>query len=514
MNRYGTSEADGGEWSFLPARTAAAAVDEHGTISAWSRGARHLLGYETDEVVGRPAAELLSAPLPSPARHHLAGQQPWTGRVALRDRNGHRLDAALHAVPLSDAQGRIQWYLETGVPEEEHDSASLALQRHLLQHQPPTQLAVETASRYLPADLHGDVGGDWFDVIPLSGSRVALVVGDVVGHGLTASATMGQLRMAVRTLADVDLPPDELLAQLDDLVLEEIEEGIESGAEFGATCLYAVYDPVSLHCVLASAGHPAPVAVAPDGSARFIDLNPGPPLGVGGLPFEATDVLLADGSLLALYTDGLIENRDRDMDSGMRILLRASGGVRRSPQAVCDRIVTALRPDRAQDDVALLVARIRALGDANVASRHLSPDPAVVADARRWAARQLDRWDLQEAVPATELIISELVTNAIRYAAPPIQLRLIHNSSLICEVSDGSSTAPHPRRARALDEGGRGLFLVGQLTTRWGTRHTPTGKTIWAEQATRSDLRSVRRPHRSSAGGHWADAQHDLGLVG
>ncbi len=489
----------------LAAENAAAAVDARGVVAAWSRGARLLLGYEPGEVIGRPALDLLAARLPESAWRTLSQQEAWTGRVVLRDRDGHRVEADVRAFPLVCGDDHVVWFIHAA--RQETDGADLALQRRLLLYHRPAQPAVETAMRYLPADPQAGVGGDWFDVIPLSGARVALVVGDVVGHGINASATMGQLRSAMRTLADVDLPPDELLTQLDDLILEEIEEGIESSGEVGATCLYAVYDPVSRHCTLASAGHPAPAAVMPDGSVDFIPVLPGPPLGVGGLPFEATDVRLPEGSLLVLYTDGLVEAHDRDIDAGMQELLHVLAGPGPSLETTCDSLITALLPDRPDDDAALLVARTHALGPSHVATWDLPAAPVIVADARRRAADQLTTWGLQEAVPTTELIVSELVTNAIRHAQAPIQLRLIRNTALICEVSDASSTAPHLRRARALDEGGRGLFLVGQLAERWGTRHTATGKTIWAEQP-----RPLQRPRRQHVPeGRSRTADHVLG---
>jgi PAS domain S-box-containing protein len=368
---------------------------------------------------------------------------------------------------------------------------ALALQRSLLPQQLYGQAAVDAASRYLPAGTQAGIGGDWFDVIPLSGTRVALVVGDVVGHGIHASATMGRLRTAVRTLADVDLQPDELLTHLDDLVAHfaDHHDALEPTApsasvgEIGATCLYAIYDPVSRRCLLASAGHPLPAIVTPDGSVSFVKASVGPPLGVGGLPFEASEVELTEGSLIALYTDGLIESRDRDIDEGLGILRTALARAAPSLEETCDRVVRALLPERPMDDAALLIARTRALDSEHVATWTLDADPSLVSSARKTAADQLAAWGLEEAGFVTELVVSELVTNAIRYARPPISLRLIRGeSSLICEVSDASSTAPHMRRARAFDEGGRGLLLVAQLTQHWGTRQTATGKTIWAEQ--------------------------------
>ncbi|MFC5638411.1 SpoIIE family protein phosphatase [Streptomyces bullii] len=361
---------------------------------------------------------------------------------------------------------------------------TVALQRSLLPRSLPRTAAVEAASRYLPAARAG-VGGDWFDVIPLSGMRVAMVVGDVVGHGIQASATMGRLRTAVRTLADIDLTPDELLTHLDDLVVRLSEEsgGDGSTGEVGATCLYAVYDPISRCCTLARAGHPSPVLIPPGGPARQLDLPSGPPLGLGGLPFESREVELREGSVLSFYTDGLIESRERDVDAGHGLLCSALSAGADSLEETCDRVLHALLPaGGAADDVALLLARTRGLPASQVATWEIPADPSLVAPIRKQVVEQLVGWALPEATFTAELVVSELVTNAIRYGAPPIRLRLIHDAAtLICEVSDTSPTAPHLRRAKTWDEGGRGLLLVAQLTQRWGSRHTAEGKTIWAE---------------------------------
>ncbi|MFI9173846.1 SpoIIE family protein phosphatase [Streptomyces lincolnensis] len=361
---------------------------------------------------------------------------------------------------------------------------ALALQRSLLPRSLPRTAAVEAASRYLPAARAG-VGGDWFDVIPLSGMRVAMVVGDVVGHGIQASATMGRLRTAVRTLADIDLAPDELLTHLDDLVARLSEEagGDGSPGEVGATCLYAVYDPVSRRCTVARAGHPAPVMIPPGGPPQEVDLPPGPPLGLGGLPFESVEFALPEGTVLSLYTDGLIETRDRDVDASQALLCEALAAPSGSLEEMCDRVLHQLLPaGGALDDVALLLARTKGLPASQVATWDIPADPALVAPIRKQVVAQLARWSLSEVAFTAELVVSELVTNAIRYGAHPIRLRLIHDeTTLICEVSDTSHTAPHLRRARTFDEGGRGLLLVAQLTQRWGSRHTGEGKTIWAE---------------------------------
>ncbi|MEU1706988.1 SpoIIE family protein phosphatase [Streptomyces sp. NPDC005706] len=361
-------------------------------------------------------------------------------------------------------------------------SMAVALQRSLLPRSLPEQGALEIAYRYLPAQA--GVGGDWFDVLPLSGARVALVVGDVVGHGLHAAATMGRLRTAVHNFSALDLPPDELLGLLDELVgrIDQDETPADGAAVTGATCLYAVYDPVSRRCTVARAGHPPPVLVRPDGEVEFPEVPAGPPLGLGGLPFETVDLELAEGSSLVLYTDGLVEDRDRDIDVGLDLLrdaLRRAPGA--APEETCRSVLDVL-PARPSDDVALIVARTRVLGADRVAEWQVPSDPAAVAEVRASVARRLESWGLEELSFTTELILSELVTNAIRYGRAPIGVRLLRERTLICEVSDGSTTSPHLRYAASTDEGGRGLFLVAQLAERWGTRYTPNGKIIWAEQ--------------------------------
>nr|WP_202474441.1 SpoIIE family protein phosphatase [Streptomyces sp. SID5466] len=371
-------------------------------------------------------------------------------------------------------------------------TASLALQRQLLPHHLPPQSAVRTAYRYLPADDVTGVGGDWFDVIPLSGTRVGLVVGDVVGHGLQAAATMGRLRTSVRAFAQLDMPPDELLTRLDDLVGQPAEEPPDAygGAvetydvTTGATCLYAVYDPVSRRCVMARAGHLPPAIVDPDGGVSFPDLPAGPPLGLGGLPFESMEFELPVGSLLALFTDGLVEARDHDIGHGLDTLGRVLGDRSASLEELCDRAVSELVPGgTSADDTALLLVRTRELDAELVADWELSAEPVSVGRARELATGQLEAWGLDELVFATQLVVSELVTNAVRYAGGPLGLRLIRDRTLVCEVADTGHTSPHLRHSAEDDEGGRGLFIVAQLVQRWGTRYTPTGKTIWTEQA-------------------------------
>jgi GAF domain-containing protein len=370
----------------------------------------------------------------------------------------------------------------------EHAMA-VALQRSLLPRGQPEQDALEVAWRYLPSEA--GVGGDWFDVIPLPGARVALVMGDVVGHGLHAAATMGRLRTAVHNFSTLDLPVDEVLGNLDDLVVGmdneksrgDAVDGHEGEAVTGATCLYAVYDPVAGTCTMARAGHPEPVVVRPDGTVTSFGVPVSAPLGLGGYPFESAEVALPEGSQLVLYTDGLVENRAHDFDVGMERLRRALGGSgKRTPEEMCQTVIDALKPSRPSDDIALLTARTRMFPPSRVAEWDVPPDPALVPSVRARCRETLREWGLEETGFATELIVSELVTNAIRYGSPPIGVRLLHGRCLTCEVSDGSGTSPRLRRAATTDEGGRGLYLVAQFAQRWGTRYTTRGKVIWTEQ--------------------------------
>ncbi|MEU8603986.1 SpoIIE family protein phosphatase [Streptomyces parvulus] len=371
--------------------------------------------------------------------------------------------------------------------------AALALQRQLLPQQLPETSAVDLAHRYLPTDDVTGVGGDWFDVIPLSGSRVGLVVGDVVGHGLQAAATMGRLRTTVRAFAQMDMDPVELLSRLDDLVAQSAEEqgggpggpaGDHADVTTGATCLYAVYDPVSRRCVMARAGHLPPAVVDPAGRVAFPDLPAGPPLGLGGLPFESLETELPVGSLLALFTDGLVEARDHDIDHGLDTLGRVLGDRHAPLEELCDRALAELVPSGSTaDDTALLLVRTRELDTSQVAEWELPAEPVAAGRVRDLATRQLHHWGLDDLSFTTELVASELVTNAVRYAEGPIQVRLIRDRTLLCEVADAGHTSPHLRHSGEDDEGGRGLFIVAQLVQRWGTRYSQSGKTIWTEQA-------------------------------
>ena len=361
--------------------------------------------------------------------------------------------------------------------DAEH-TRSRELQRSLLPSTLPTPPACTAVARYLPAGQGMEVGGDWYDVIPLSAGQVALVIGDVMGHGLSEAATMGRLRTAVHTLAHLELPPDEIMSHLNDIV-----GGL--GEDSYATCLYALYDSTTRVCAFARAGHPPPAIVRPDGSVHFPGMTPDPPLGAADPPFETVELTLPEDSLLALYTDGLVESAERDIDDGLARLARLLRADRdKDLDQICDALTAGLLPDDkpTTDDAALLVARLHALPDDRMASWPLPEGPQAAGEARKLVREQLSDWHLDDLAMTTELLASELVGNVVRHAKGPVRLRLLRSASLVCEVSDGSLTTPRIRRALETDEGGRGLQLISALSQRWGTRYTPTGKSIWTEQ--------------------------------
>ncbi|WP_037665067.1 SpoIIE family protein phosphatase [Streptomyces albidoflavus] len=384
----------------------------------------------------------------------------------------------------------------------EHERA-LILQRSLLPPGAPEASGLDIACRYLPGNAATEVGGDWFDVIELPGHRTALVIGDVMGRGLRAAVAMGELRTAVRTLALLDLEPAEVLSHLD-----EIARGLGAPAHgpgsqqstraalqnrdadlsevYLATCVYAVYDAVTRRVTFANAGHLPPVIVEPGEPgepALLLDVPPGLPLGVGGEPFEEVEVEIPEGGLLALYTDGLVESRDQPLDAGLSAFRAALTGPAMALEDACDHVLSTLDTHHGEDDIALLMARVQGLPAENVGDWTLPREPKSVGRARELARTQLESWGLDALVDTVELLVSELVTNALRYGEGEIRLRLLLDRTLVCEVWDAGLVQPRRRRARDTDEGGRGLQLVGLLSASWGSRRTPRGKTVWFELA-------------------------------
>ncbi|MET9094452.1 SpoIIE family protein phosphatase [Streptomyces cyaneofuscatus] len=365
--------------------------------------------------------------------------------------------------------------------EREHVIAS-TVQRRLLPQAERHQAAVETAHVLLP----GRDSGCWFDTIALSGARTALVVGGVAGEGLQSAIAMGQLRTVVQALAGLDLEPEEVLARLKETADRLAHERAAlppsdslHGEELRAGCVYGVYDPFTRTCTVARAGHPAPLIVGPDGQRITVDAPEGPGLFADDSAlFAPATVTLEEGSLLAFCTAELLADEHAE-ERITRTLARPG----RSLQQLGDDIVYALPDDTRSAGAALLLARTGTVSDHRVATWDLAQERTTPATARLLVRDRLQGWGLDEdTVDATELIVSELVTNAVRYGTPPLRLRLLLDTSLTCEVHDGSTASPHLRHARTVDEGGRGLFIVSRLAAHWGARHGPDGKVLWTEQ--------------------------------
>ncbi|MGW2568058.1 SpoIIE family protein phosphatase [Streptomyces sp. NPDC001537] len=363
------------------------------------------------------------------------------------------------------------------------ESVAETLQDSMLPHIPPRMAGCDIATRYLPGTLLGRVGGDWFDSVKLPGARTALVVGDVMGHGLNSAAMMGQLRTAVQTMAALDLPPAQLLRNLDDLAQR-------LGDTYLATCLYAVYDPIASELHLANAGHIPPVLVrAEDGRSELLDLPTGAPIGVGGVPFEAVRVRVEPGDRIVMCTDGLVEVRGEDIGVGLAALSESAAHPAASMDDACDSIIRALAATFSEagrggrkDDVALLMARLNGIEPDDVAEWRLLLDPIEVGRARTVVSEQLHEWGLARLVPTAELLVSELVTNAVRHShSRPVELRLVRGDTLLCEVDDDDHDLPTLRSAGPEEESGRGLRVVTALAREWGTSRTKAGKTVWFE---------------------------------
>ncbi|MFJ1707807.1 SpoIIE family protein phosphatase [Kitasatospora sp. NPDC088346] len=377
---------------------------------------------------------------------------------------------------LRELAARAALSLDNARLHRAESKVATTLQRSMIPTRPPRIPGVQVAHRYLPGDPKAQVGGDWFDAIQLPGSRVALVVGDVMGHGLHSAAAMGRFRTAMQTLAALDLPPGQLLRHLDNLAHK-------LGDDHLATCLYAVYDPINRTCELASAGHVPPVLVHPDGRGELLEIPEGAPIGVGGVPFVAKKIAVRDGSMLVLCTDGLVEVRGGDIGEGLAALCGNLIDPKKSPEEACDTVLERLHTDDRKDDVALLVARFDGVPPTEVATWSLTVDQAEVRRARGLVRDQLAAWRLTALTDTVELLVSELVTNAVRVARADVQLQLIRVDKLLVEVSDDNHNLPSLEPAESMDENGRGLNLVSKLAERWGTARKAVGKVVWFEMA-------------------------------
>jgi serine phosphatase RsbU (regulator of sigma subunit) len=425
----------------------------------------------------RPVAHLLSdtSMLVLP----LATKESGLGFLACTRKVGYRAFDDYDSEIGMEFASRAAIFIDNARQYNRERTTALTLQRSLLPTGLSAPSSVDVTHRYLPGSKLIEVGGDWYESIALPGARAALVVGDVAGHGVRAAVTMGRLRTAIHTLAMLELPPGESLQQLNELMtsLGEREPHF-------ATCAYASYDAVSGNCEIASAGHLPPLLVRPDGSTEFLDTSPSPPLGVGEVPVESRTFQIDDGSLLVLYTDGLVEDRHRDIDDGLSFLRSVFDGKagERSLDDLCRAALAGVYAHQQRDDIAILIARLSRIPADNHVSWSLPPELTAAAKARHLIREPLERWKLDELLPSTELLVSELVTNAIRYSVGEVTLRLVLEGSLVAEVLDSSAALPQLRHAGRDEECGRGLEVVSQIAHRWGARRIRQGKIVWCEQ--------------------------------
>ena len=425
----------------------------------------------------KPVAKLLSGVsmlmLPLIARGTMLGFFACTRQEGFRRFDAYDVEIGM------DFASRAAMFIDNARRYSREHATALTLQRSMLPTGLSAPSSVEVRHRYLPGSKLIEVGGDWYESIALPGGRVALVVGDVAGHGVRAAVTMGRLRTAIHTLAMLELPPADSLQQLDELMhtLGEREPHF-------ATCAYAVYDAVSGECEVAVAGHLPPLLVHPDGSNELLDVPPAPPLGIGDGEVESRRFKIEDGSLFVLYTDGLVENKGQDISDGLARLrsIFGPGSPTRPLEDLCKATLDGVYSDHQRDDIAVLIARLRRLSEDCFASWTLAPKLTSVREARAALVEPMKRWDLEDMIPTTELLVSELVTNAVRYSRGDVTLRLVNEKALVCEVIDNSGALPRLRQASGEDENGRGLQVVRQLAHRWGARRTATGKVVWCEQ--------------------------------
>jgi len=428
------------------------------------------------EWIRRPVADLLAGVsmllLPLIARDVMLGFFVCVRRVGFRRFDAYDIEIGM------EFAARAAIFMDNAQRYSRERATALTLQRSMLPTGLSAPSSVEVRHRYLPGSKLIEVGGDWYESIALPGGRVALVVGDVAGHGVRAAVTMGRLRTAIHTLAMLELPPAETLQQLNELMAEL---GVRE--PHFATCVYAIFDAVAGTCEVASAGHLPPLLVRPDGTNELLDVLPAPPLGVGTGLIQSRVLDIEDGSLLVLYTDGLVEKRSRDIDEGLGRLrdIFGPGAADQPLEDLCRATLAGVWDAEHRDDIALLVARLRRIPTDHVVSWTLPSELTSASRARSLIRRPLKRWGLADLIPTAELLVSELVTNAVRYAQGKIGLRLVLEGGLVCEVLDESAALPRLRHPDDSDERGRGLQVVSQLAQRWGARRAASGKVVWCE---------------------------------
>ena len=468
--------------------------DLSGTITFWNAAARRMYGYSVREAIGRPVSSLspgaeadeIGVRLERLAQgkrierfetvHATANGRLVDVDVTLwpvRDRSGHIVAAS---AIVRDVSERKQADAELQCLYQAQRHVALTLQRSLM-GRPREIPGVITASRYTAATLGAGVGGDWFDLISLGAGRVGILIGDVMGRGLEAAAVMGQLRSAAHALAKTGMPPRELMRALDSVVADLPDQLV--------TCCYLEVDPDAGELTVCSAGHLPALLIDPDASVYRLAAPISVPLGVGEVSHQQAKFPFKPGSTLALYTDGLVETHDRDLDLQIDVLaetlhtaLSAGGDL----EDAADAALHTLLPDPAgyDDDVTLLLALLPEPPVATAAT-DLPAEPSAVGTGRRFVSATLKEWGCSaDLIDTARLLASEVLTNAVRHGVGPINLRLRRSvSELTIEITDRATGVPHPRPADQAEETGRGLRLVEALTVYWGTRPTEDGKSVW-----------------------------------
>ncbi|MFJ1730528.1 PAS domain S-box protein [Streptomyces sp. NPDC088254] len=466
-----------------------------GRITYWNAAAQRLYGYTAEEVIGLNVSLLAPPDLRGEVRallKHLRRGRKVEHFEALRvTRTEALLDVDVTLWPTRDTHGTVvgacaivrdisdrkRAEAELTALYEQQRHIALTLQRSLM-GTPPALPGLATASRYRPATQGAGVGGDWFDLIPLGGDRVGVLIGDVMGRGLEAAAVMGQLRSAAHALAKTGMQPRQLMRALDTCVADlDVPDQL-------VTCCYLVIAPDAGTVTVCSAGHlPVLVARADDG-IRPLSCPVNAPLGVGDVLYEQSSSEIPPGATLVLYTDGLIETPGSDIElriGELSLLLEDLLLGKPCLEAAADQVLAGLLPDpdSHNDDVTLLLAQLPAAPLAAVTTE-LPAVAASVPEGRAFLHKALTSWNCAEHADDALLLLSETLTNAVLHAEGPISLRLHRTATdLTIEVGDRSPQLPQPRQAAEHEECGRGLILVRALAEDWGVRPTDEGKTTW-----------------------------------